>query len=157
MTTEQQIKDFLAQKRIALVGASRKENSLSHKLFHDLWRQGYDAVPVNPNTSDYDDLPCAARVQDIIPPVGAALIMTSAKHAGPAVRDCAEAGISRVWIHLGAGKNPLSAEDLAFCRDHGMRVIIGYCPYMFLPNPGFFHGLHGWIARLGTDYKAEKA
>ncbi|HEY3296669.1 MAG TPA: CoA-binding protein [bacterium] len=156
MTTEQSIRDFLAQKRIAVVGASRKPGSFSHKLFHDLWKHGYDAVPVNPGTSNYDDLPCAARVQDIVPPVGAALVMTSDRHTGQAVRDCAAAGISRVWIHLGAGKTPLSPEDIEFCRDNGIRVITGYCPYMFLPDSGFPHNFHGWIARLGKDYKAEK-
>jgi predicted CoA-binding protein len=156
MTTEQRIKDFMAQKRVAVVGVSRKQKALSGNLFHDLWKHGYDAVPVNPNTTEYGGLPCLPRVQNIVPPVGAALIMTSAAHARTVIHDCAEAGIKRVWVHLGAGKHPLSPEDVAFCKDNGIQVIIGYCPYMFLGKPAFPHNLHGWIARLSKDYRTKE-
>ena len=155
MTTEQRIKDFMAQKRVAVVGVSRKAKTLSGSVFQDLWELGYDAVPVNPNTSEYGGLPCLPRVQNIVPPVGAALVMTSAAHARTVVRDCAEAGIKRVWVTLGAGRNPLPPEDLAFCRENGIQLIVGYCPYMFLGKPAFPHNFHGWVARLNKDFRSE--
>ena len=41
--------EFLAQRRIALVGVSRNPRDLSRTLFRELRRRGYDVVPVNPD------------------------------------------------------------------------------------------------------------
>ncbi|HYY72940.1 MAG TPA: CoA-binding protein [Candidatus Bathyarchaeia archaeon] len=100
------IEDFLAQKRIALIGVSRKPGSFSIPTFQELTRRGYDVVPVNPNLPEFQGRRCFARVQDIQPPVQAALLITSPEVTDTVVRDCAEAGIPRVWMHRGAGKAP---------------------------------------------------
>src|SRR6266568_990963 len=71
------IQDFLAQKRIAMVGISREPQSFSVSLFEELCRRGYDVVPVNPNTPNVQGRRCFARLQDIKPPVDAVLLMTS--------------------------------------------------------------------------------
>jgi hypothetical protein len=47
------------------------------------------------------------------------------------VADCAAAGVPRVWIHRGVGQGSTSATAVAYCRDHGIRVIPGGCPNMF--------------------------
>jgi len=90
------IEDFLSQKRIAMAGISRDPKSLSVTLFEELCRRGYDVVPVNPNTMEVQGRRCFARVQDIQPPVEAALLMTSPEATETVVNDCAEAGIQRV-------------------------------------------------------------
>ena len=41
------IDDFLAQRRIAMVGISREPKNFSVMLFEELSRRGYDVVPVN--------------------------------------------------------------------------------------------------------------
>ena len=46
------IEDFLAQKRIAMVGISRDPTNISVTLFEELCRRGYDVVPVNPNAAE---------------------------------------------------------------------------------------------------------
>jgi predicted CoA-binding protein len=46
------IEDFLAQKRIALVGLSRQPKDFSVMLFEELCRRGYDVVPVNPGAAE---------------------------------------------------------------------------------------------------------
>ena len=47
------IEDFLAQRRIALIGVSRKLGSFSVPIFQEPTRRGYDVVPVNPNTPEF--------------------------------------------------------------------------------------------------------
>jgi hypothetical protein len=44
------IEDFLAQRRIAMVGISREPGSYSVQQFKELSRRGCDVVPVNPKT-----------------------------------------------------------------------------------------------------------
>lgn len=58
------IHDFLAQKRIAVVGVSRNEGSFSVALFEELRRRGYEVVPVNPRTPELLGRRCSAHVQD---------------------------------------------------------------------------------------------
>ena len=144
---KQWAEDFLAQKRLAVVGVSRHPKDFSRGLFRELWRRGYDVVPVNPQADEVDGRRCFAQVQDIAPPVEGALLMTTPQVTEAVVRDCAAAGIGRVWMHQGAGVGAVSAAAVEFCQERGIRVVAGYCPYMFLPKAAWFHRLHGWLRR----------
>lgn len=151
------IEDFLAQKRIAMVGISRNPTNLSATLFEELCRRGYDVVPVNPNTTEVHGRRCFARVQDIQPPVEAALLMTAPEVTETVVQDCAEAGIQRVWMYGGTGKGSVSAKALAFCQERGIRVVPGQCPFMFLPDTAGFHRFHGFIRKITGRYPRRAA
>jgi len=146
------IEDFLAQKRIALVGISRDRKSFSAKVFEELCRRGYDVIPVNPKTSEVQGRQCFARVQDIRPPVEAVLLMTSPVVTNTVVEDCARAGIRRVWMHRGAGNGSVSAQAVAFCRERGIEVVPGQCPFMFLPEAAAVHRLHGFVRKMTGRY-----
>ena len=145
------IEDFLAQKRIAMVGISRQPKEFSVMLFQELCHRGYDMVPVNPRAQEIQGRRCFARVQDIQPRVDAALLMTSPQGTETAVRDCAEAGIRRVWMYSAGGQGAVSREAVEFCRAHGIELVAGECPYMFL-RPAGFHGLHGLIRKITGRY-----
>jgi len=140
--------EFLAQRRIALVGVSHRPADMSRTLFRELRARGYDVVPVNPEVQSVDGVPCMHRLQDIRPPVDGALLMTPPAATEHVVRDCAEAGVPRVWMHRGAGQGAVSPQAASFCRDHGIAVVEGACPYMFLPRAAFFHRGHGFFLRL---------
>jgi uncharacterized protein len=146
------IDNFLAQKRIAMVGISREPKSFSVMLFEELCRRGYDVVPVNPNTPNVMGRRCFARLQDIQPPVDTALLMTSSSVTDKVVADCAEAGIRRVWMYRATGKGAVSPNAVAFCRERGIEVVPGQCPFMFLPHAGGVHRLHGFMRKLTGRY-----
>ena len=146
------IEDFLAQKRLAMVGISRKPGSFSATLFEELCRRGYDVVPVNPKTPTVHGRRCFARLQDIQPPVAAALLMTSPEGTERVVADCAEAGIRRVWMYRATGKGAVSESAIAFCHERGIQVVPGQCPYMFLPQAGAVHRLHGFFRKITGTY-----
>jgi predicted CoA-binding protein len=139
--------EFLAQKRLALVGVSRDSKSFSRGLFRELKRRGYDVVPVNPLGGHFDGEPCASRVQEIAPPADGVIVLTPPGKTDQVVRDCAEAGVRRVWMHRGAGAGSVSPDAVTFCREHGIAVIDGACPFMFLPRAALVHRLHDWIRR----------
>jgi uncharacterized protein len=146
------IEDFLAQKRIAIVGVSRDPKDFTVNLFEEFCRRGYDVVPVNPNTAEIHGHQSFARVQDIQPPVEGVLLMTSPEASETVVKDCAEAGIRRIWMHRGMGKGSVSAKAIAFCRDHDIQVVPGQCPFMFLPDTAAFHRFHGFIHKITGRY-----
>lgn len=151
MTARQTIDDFLARKRLAVVGLSRNPKDFSRMLFQEFRRRGYDVVPVTPQASELDGLQCFAGVRDISPPVEGALLMTNAAVTDGVVRECAEAGIPRVWMYRAAGAGAVSPAAVEFCRANGIAVIPGECPYMFFPHDGP-HKLHGILRRLLGSY-----
>ena len=81
VTTRETIDDFLAQKRLAMVGVSTNPQDFSRSLFRELRERGYDMVPVNPKAEAMENVRCYARLQDVKPPVEGALVMTSASSA----------------------------------------------------------------------------
>jgi predicted CoA-binding protein len=90
---------------------------------------------------------CRARVQDVSPPPEAALLMTPPAVTEQVVRDCAEAGVKRVWMHRGGGAGAASEAAIAFCDANGIAVVRDLCPFMALPGASFPHRLHGFFRR----------
>jgi len=68
------------------------------------------------------------------------------------VRQCAHLGIPRVWMYRAGGSGAVSPQAVEFCEEHGIKVIPGECPYMFFPQAGWFHSLHGFIKRISGGY-----
>ncbi len=149
MTTRQLANDFLAQKRLALVGVSHDPKDFTRQLFRDLQARGYDMVPVNPNLSEVEGQPCFARMQEIAPRVDGALVMTPPAATDGVVHDCAAAGVTRVWLHRGGGAGAVTPSAVKFCEEQAMQVVSGYCPYMFLRGAGFAHRVHAFFATRG--------
>ena len=90
------IQDFLAQKRIAVVGVSRDLKDFSRGLLRSLREHGYDAVAVNPALTSADDTACFSNLDEVTPPVDGVLAMTSPAVTDEVVRQCAKLGIGRV-------------------------------------------------------------
>ncbi|HYL11933.1 MAG TPA: CoA-binding protein [Terriglobales bacterium] len=105
-TTIADVREFLAQRRIALVGVSRNPKDFSRMLFREMCDRGYDMVPVNPAVSEVESRRCFGRLQEIDPPAEGALVMTAPQDTERVVRDCVEAGVRRVWMHRGGDKAP---------------------------------------------------
>lgn len=153
-TTLPEIEDFLAQKRIALVGISRNAKDFSRAVFREMEQRGYDMVPVNPAIEEIEGKKCFARMQDVAPPVDGVLLMTGPNVTWHVVHDCAEAGIRRVWMHRASGQGAVSPEAVAFCKANAMQVVEGHCPLMFLPDEAFIHRAHGFLLKLTGKYPA---
>lgn len=146
------IQDFLAQHRIAIIGLSRNPRHFSGILFEEFVRRGYDMVPVHPQASTLHGRTCFARVQDVTPPVANVLLMTTGAASDHVVRDCAEAGVRRVWFYRAAGQGALTSDAVEFCLAHDMQVVPGDCPYMYFPHPGVLHAAHGLVRKITGRY-----
>jgi predicted CoA-binding protein len=148
MATRAAIDDFLGCRRLAIVGVSRQDKDFSRAVFRAFTGRGYEAVPVNPAGGEVDGLRCVPRIADVQPPVEAALLLTPSKATKDVVQECAEAGVRRIWLHRGGGPGAVSDEAVALCRDRGLEVVDGACPFMFLPDTGFPHRVHRFFVRL---------
>ena len=151
-TTIGQIEEFLALKRIAVVGVSRDPKQTSYTLWQELRQRRYDAVPVNPAATEIDGVKCVATVIDITPPVEGALIITTPAVAERVLGQCAAAGIRKVWLYGGLGGGATSEETVRAAEALGLDAVSGLCPYMFLPGTPAFHAMHGWGKKLTGSY-----
>jgi predicted CoA-binding protein len=142
------VDDFLAQKRIAVVGVSRSPNQAANLVYRTLRKAGYEVFSVNPNAGEVEGDACYQDLKSIPGGVGAAVIATTPAATQTVVRDCVEQGISRVWMHRSFGEGSVSGEAVAFCRANGIGVIAGGCPLMFLPGTDIGHKCMRWVLNL---------
>ena len=149
MASKRAIDSFLSCRRIAVVGVSRDPKDFSRAVFRAFVERGYDAVLVNAAGGELDGHPAARWVGEVQPPPEAALLLTPPAATGQVVRECADAGVKRVWMHRGAGQGAVSPQAVTLCRERGIEVVDGECPFMFLPDTGWFHGVHRFFTRLG--------
>ncbi len=146
------VDEFLEQKRIAFIGVSREEKHFSRTLFREFVLRGYDVIPVNPKTDSIEGRPTYASVKQIDPPVESALVITPAKLTGDVVKECAEAGVRRVWMYRAVGDGSVDPKAVEFCEAHGIDVVAGECPNMFFADAMWFHKAHGFIRKLTGSY-----
>ena len=151
--SQKDISKFLECKRVAFVGLSRNPNHFSRALFREFIAQGYDAVPVNPQATEIEGRPCFSRLGEITPRVEAALLMTGAPAAtDQAVHECDEAGIRNIWIYKSVTDGQDHARLVEASRLRGSAVVEGYCPFMFLPHPMFFHRAHRFLMKVTGNH-----
>ena len=140
---------FLAGRRFALVGVSRDPKDFSRMVLRELLARGYDVVPVSPALAgtEVEGRRAVASLTGLAPPVTGALFMTPPRATGAAVREAIAAGVRRLWLHRGGGPGASSPEALAACHAAGLVPITGLCPFMALPDAGWYHRLHGMFRR----------
>ncbi|HET8646832.1 MAG TPA: CoA-binding protein [Vicinamibacteria bacterium] len=148
MDHSQAIDRFLGRRRVAIVGVSRDAKDFSRAVFRAFIERGYEAIPVNPAAGEIEGRPCAHSVAEIAPPVDAALLLTPPARSEAAVADCLAAGVDRIWFHRGAGAGAVSVAALELCARHGVDVVPGACPFMYLPETALPHRIHGFFHRL---------
>ncbi len=67
------------------------------------------------------------------------------------VRQCAEVGISRVWLHRSFGQGSVSDAAVEAGREYGIEVIAGGCPMMYCQPVDVAHKCMRWL--LGVTGK----
>ena len=150
--TKTKINEFLSAKRIAVIGASRNNKEFSRYLFRELLKNGYDAIPVNPNTEEMDGRKCFKNIRDINPTPERALILLPKDKAEQAVLDCDEAGVKNIWLHRHLAGGVSDTQTVSCAEEKNLNLITGYCLLMFLPKSASFHKFHGQILKFIGKY-----
>jgi len=149
------VNEFLAQKRIAVVGVSDKRESGCNMAYKKFKEAGYQVFPINPRISTYDGATCYADLKSIPEKPDAVFIFASPKITDQIVQQCVDLGIKHVWMHCLMGTKPgLSAKTTSVspsavdvCKANGISVIPGSCPNQFL-KPDFGHKMMRGMWRM---------
>ena len=140
------VKDFLAQKRIAVVGVSRDPATHGgNAIYRRLRERGYQVFAVNPNAKTVEGDPSCADLASIPGGVDGVVLATAPARAESLAKQCHELGIRRVWMHHGPAQTSASPAAIDFCRQNGIAVIPGGCPLMFAPTSDGIHRCMRWV------------
>src|SRR5688572_16954140 len=123
-TLEILVQDFLAQKKIAVVGVSDKRETGCNLAYKKFKENGYQVYAVNPRIITYDGMTCYPDLKSIPEKLDAVFILTSPQVAEQIVQQCVDLGIKRVWTHclmgtkpgLAAGMTSVSQDAVRMCR-----------------------------------------
>jgi len=147
MTLADAARDFLAQRRIAVAGASRTGDTAGNIIYKKLRDSGYEVFAVNPNADAIEGDVCYADLGSIPGGVDGVVVATHPNVSGDVVKRCADLGIKRVWIHRAFGAGSVSEDAVKAARDAGMAVIPGACPMMFCEPVDLGHKCIRWVLR----------
>ena len=142
------VQDFLAQKRIAVVGVSDKRDTGCNLAYRKFKENGYQVFAINPRMSTFEGAQCYPDLKSVPERPDAVFVLTSPKVTEQVVEQCVDLGIKHVWMHclmgtkpgLGADATSVSQDAVRTCRENGINVIPGACPNQFL-KPDFGHAL----------------
>lgn len=149
------VQDFLAQKKIAVVGVSDKRDTGCNLAYKKFQENGYQTYAVNPRIATYYGQTCYADLKSIPEKVDAVFILASPKVTEQVVQQCVDLGIKHVWMHcmmgtkpgLQAGASSVSQSAIEMCKANGIEVIPGACPNQFL-KPDFGHKMMRGMWRM---------
>jgi predicted CoA-binding protein len=151
------VRDFLAQKKIAVVGVSDRRDTGCNLTYRKFKAEGYTVYAVNPRIPIFDGDKCYPDLKSLPEKPDGVFVLASPKISEDIVRQCVDLGISRVWMHcmlgtkpgLGASMTSVSQQAVDLGQRHGITVIPGSCPNQFL-KPDFGHAaMRGLWRTLG--------
>lgn len=152
--TKQAAQEFLACRRIAVTGVSRSPKGHGgNTIYQRLRQRGYDVLAVNPNATMVEGDPCYPNLHAVPGRIGAVVIAGRPDTAEATMRECAELGIDKVWMHRAFGAGSVDDAATAYGREHGITVIDGGCPLMFDPTSDVGHKVIKFFVRSKVPRK----
>ena len=144
MVNRAAIDDFIAQRKLAVVGVSRTGKKFGNRAYLELKGKGYSVYPINPNAAVIEGDRCYSSLNALPEPVDGVVVVVPPAETEKVVQDAAKAGIRRVWMQQGAA----SDEAVRFCEEQGISVVHGHCILMFAEPVTSFHRFHRWVWSL---------
>jgi len=117
------IKEFMAQKRFAIVGATSNTRKYGHQIFTNLKSRGYEVYPVNPGLKELEGVKCYASLDDIPVKVDVVDFVVPPEVTGVILKDCERLGLNRIWLQPGSE----SEAAIAYCHQNNLKVVHDVC------------------------------
>ena len=120
------IKEFMAQRRFAVIGATDNPEKYGNQIVKNLKKRGYTVYPLNPRLAQVEGLPCYAALDDLPEKPDVVDFVVPPSVAEKTLEACLRLGLDRIWLQPGSE----SEAALAFCQEHGMKVVHDVCVMM---------------------------
>ena len=141
MNSKKVVDDFLSQKKIAVVGVSRKKTKFGNAIYKELRQKGYQVYPINPNINKFEEDTCYPNLLSLPDKIDAVIINVPPVQTEKVVKEVKEAGIKKVWLQQGSQ----SDAAVKFCEENGIECVSNECILMFAQPSAFIHRAHKWV------------
>lgn len=141
MNSKKVVEDFIGQKKIAVVGVSRKKTKFGNAIYKELKEKGYQVFPINPHINTFEGNVCYPDLLSLPEKVDAVVINVPPSQTEKVVREANKAGIKKVWLQQGSQ----SEDAVKFCEENGIDCVSNECILMFAQPSAFIHRAHRWI------------
>ncbi len=120
------IKEFMAQKKFAVVGATDNPEKYGHQVLVNLKKRDYEVYPVNPRLETVEGMKCYATISDLPEKVDVVDFVVPPAATESILKDCLKLGLDRIWLQPGSE----SETAIKFCEDNNLKVVHGVCVMM---------------------------
>ena len=117
------IKEFMAQKKFAVVGATNNTEKYGNQIFKNLKARGYEVYAVNPNLEELEGTKCYPTLADIPVKVDVVDFVVPPKVTEVTLQECKRLGLDRIWLQPGAE----SEAAIAYCHENNLKVVHDVC------------------------------
>ena len=121
--TDDEIRNFLSLKKVAVIGISRSESKAAHFVPKYLLENGFDIIPVNPNSNEILSKKCYKEITEVEGDIDIVDVFRPSEDVLPFVRDAIKKNPKVIWLQEGIHNE--EAENLA--REHGIDVVFNRC------------------------------
>ena len=120
------IKEFMEQKRFAVVGATDNPQKYGNQIVKNLKGRGYEVYPVNPRLQKVEGLTCYASLADLPVRPDVVDFVVPPPATEETLKQCREMGLERIWLQPGSE----SEAAIAYCQENNLKVVHSVCVMM---------------------------
>ena len=121
--SDAEIKNFLTLKKVAVIGMSRTESKAAHFVPKYLSENGFDIIPINPNSNEILNKKCYKEITEVDGEIDIVDVFRPSEDVLPFVKEAIKKNPKVSWLQEGIHNE--EAENLA--REHGIDVVFNRC------------------------------
>ena len=117
------IKEFMTQKRFAVVGATDDTKKYGNEIFNNLKSRGYEVYPVNPRLKELQGTKCYPSIADIPVKIDVVDFVVPPRVTEAILKECKKLELDRILLQPGSE----SEVAIAFCHENNLKVVHDVC------------------------------
>ncbi len=121
--SDEEITEILNLKKVVVIGMSKHQEKAAHFVPKYLLENGFDIIPVNPNSDEILNKKCYKEINDIKDDIDIVDVFRPSEDVLPFVKDAIKKNPKVIWLQEGIHNE--EAENLA--RAHGIDVVFNRC------------------------------
>ena len=121
--SDAEIKNFLTLKKVAVIGMSRTESKAAHFVPKYLSENGFDIIPINPNSDEILNRKCYKEITEVDGEIDIVDVFRPSEDVLPFVKEAIKKNPKVIWLQEGIHNE--EAENLA--KEHGIDIVFNRC------------------------------
>ena len=121
--SDEEIIEILNLKKVAVIGMSKHQEKAAHFVPKYLSENGFDIIPVNPNSDEILNKKCYKEINDIKDDIDIVDVFRPSEDVLPFVKDAIKKNPKVIWIQEGIHNE----EAVNLDREYGIDVVFNRC------------------------------